>query len=103
MQPRGGLETGQQRVCSITAGGDDFGQRVSPQAKRRGHADVGENGARLPRSRSFSHARELRSAVGGENISTIVKGQERYPVNVRYMRDFRSDLDSLNKIGRAHV
>ena len=40
----------------------------------------------------------LSTAVGGENISTIVKGQERFPVNVRYMRDFRSDLDSLNKV-----
>jgi Cu(I)/Ag(I) efflux system membrane protein CusA/SilA len=40
----------------------------------------------------------LATAVGGENISTIVKGQERYPVNVRYLRDFRSDLESLNKV-----
>jgi copper/silver efflux system protein len=40
----------------------------------------------------------LSTAVGGENISTIIKGQERYPVNVRYMRDFRSDLESLNKV-----
>src|SRR5882672_11393124 len=40
----------------------------------------------------------LSTAVGGENISTIVKGQERYPVNVRYLRDFRSDLESLNKV-----
>jgi Cu(I)/Ag(I) efflux system membrane protein CusA/SilA len=40
----------------------------------------------------------LSSAVGGEDISTIVKGQERYPVNVRYMRDFRSNLESLGKV-----
>jgi len=29
----------------------------------------------------------LSTAVGGENISTIVKDSERYPVNVRYLRD----------------
>ncbi len=37
------------------------------------------------------------SAVGGENITTTVEGRERYPVNVRYLRDFRSTLDRLNR------
>ena len=32
------------------------------------------------------------NAIGGENVTTTVEGRERYPVNVRYMRDFRSDL-----------
>jgi Cu(I)/Ag(I) efflux system membrane protein CusA/SilA len=40
------------------------------------------------------------NAIGGENISTIVDGRERYPVNVRYLSDFRSDPDTL---GRALV
>jgi copper/silver efflux system protein len=38
------------------------------------------------------------SAVGGENITTTVEGRERYPVNVRYMRDFRSDPGQLAKV-----
>jgi Cu(I)/Ag(I) efflux system membrane protein CusA/SilA len=38
------------------------------------------------------------SAIGGENVSTTIEGRERYPVNVRYQRDFRSDLDSLNRV-----
>src|SRR5664279_3315391 len=42
----------------------------------------------------------VENAIGGENISTAVIGRERYPVNVRYMRDFRSDIESL---GRALV
>ena len=37
------------------------------------------------------------SAVGGENITTTVEGRERYPVNVRYLRDFRSSLDRLTR------
>ena len=37
------------------------------------------------------------SAVGGENITTTVEGRERYPVNVRYLRDFRSNFDKLNR------
>jgi Cu(I)/Ag(I) efflux system membrane protein CusA/SilA len=37
------------------------------------------------------------SAIGGENITTTVEGRERYPVNVRYQRDWRSTLDRLNR------
>ena len=38
------------------------------------------------------------SAVGGENVTTTIEGRERYPVNVRYLRDFRSDVGSLNRV-----
>src|ERR1039458_1498503 len=38
------------------------------------------------------------SAIGGENVTTTVEGRERYPVNVRYLRDYRSDLDSLQRV-----
>src|SRR5256884_9228424 len=37
------------------------------------------------------------SAIGGDNVSTTVEGRERYPVNIRYLRDFRSDMDSLRR------
>jgi Cu(I)/Ag(I) efflux system membrane protein CusA/SilA len=40
----------------------------------------------------------LATAVGGENITTMIDGQERYPVNVRYFRDFRSDRDALGRV-----
>ena len=40
----------------------------------------------------------LSTAVGGENVSTVIAGQERYPINVRYMRDFRSDMDALGRV-----
>jgi Cu(I)/Ag(I) efflux system membrane protein CusA/SilA len=38
------------------------------------------------------------NAIGGENVTTTVEGRERYPVNVRYLRDFRSDLKSLGRV-----
>ena len=38
------------------------------------------------------------SAIGGENVTTTVEGRERYPVNVRYLRDFRSDLERLSRV-----
>ena len=37
-------------------------------------------------------------AIGGENVTTAIQGRERYPVNVRYMRDFRSDLTALGRV-----
>jgi Cu(I)/Ag(I) efflux system membrane protein CusA/SilA len=40
----------------------------------------------------------IMSAVGGENITTTVEGRERYPVNVRYLRDYRSDLSALERV-----
>ena len=40
----------------------------------------------------------LSTAVGGDNVSTMFEGRERYPISVRYLRDFRSDLDSLSKV-----
>ena len=37
-------------------------------------------------------------AIGGENVTTTVEGRERYPVNVRYMRDFRGDFGRLGRV-----
>jgi len=38
------------------------------------------------------------NAIGGENVTTTVEGRERYPVNVRYMPDFRSDFGTLGRL-----
>jgi Cu(I)/Ag(I) efflux system membrane protein CusA/SilA len=40
----------------------------------------------------------VQNAIGGENVTTVVQGRERYPVNVRYMHDFRSDLSALGRV-----
>jgi len=42
------------------------------------------------------HAIEV--AVGGMPITTTVEGRERYPVRVRYMREFRDKIESLDNI-----
>ncbi len=39
----------------------------------------------------------LTSSVGGERVTTTVEGRERYPVNVRYLRDYRSDVGTLQR------
>ena len=38
------------------------------------------------------------SAVGGMNITKTVEGIERYPVNLRYQRDYRENIESLKRV-----
>jgi copper/silver efflux system protein len=40
----------------------------------------------------------VETAIGGKTIATTVEGRERYPINVRYARDFREDLDLLKRV-----
>ena len=40
----------------------------------------------------------IMSAVGGMNVTSTVEGLERYPVNVRYPRELRSNLEELRQI-----
>jgi Cu(I)/Ag(I) efflux system membrane protein CusA/SilA len=40
----------------------------------------------------------VETAIGGKTISSTVEGRERYPINVRYARDFREDLDALKRV-----
>ncbi len=38
------------------------------------------------------------SAIGGENVTTTIEGRARFPVNVRYPRELRDDLDRLGRV-----
>jgi Cu(I)/Ag(I) efflux system membrane protein CusA/SilA len=40
----------------------------------------------------------IQSAIGGEAITTTVEGRERYTVNVRYAREMRDSLDTLQRV-----
>ncbi|HYS08635.1 MAG TPA: CusA/CzcA family heavy metal efflux RND transporter [Myxococcales bacterium] len=40
----------------------------------------------------------VETAIGGLTVSTTIEGRERYPVTVRYARDFRSDLQALRRV-----
>ena len=37
-------------------------------------------------------------AIGGMNLMESVEGRERYPIRVRYLREFREDIPELEKI-----
>lgn len=40
----------------------------------------------------------IQSAIGGMNITETVEGLERYPVNLRYPRGLRGDLETLKRV-----
>ncbi len=40
----------------------------------------------------------IQSAIGGMNVTYTVEGLERYPVNLRYPRELRDNLDSLKRV-----
>jgi copper/silver efflux system protein len=40
----------------------------------------------------------IMSAVGGMNITKTVEGLERYPVNLRYQRDYRNNIEALKRV-----
>ncbi len=40
----------------------------------------------------------IESAIGGENIDTTIEGRERYPINVRYLRELRDDPEKLRRV-----
>jgi Cu(I)/Ag(I) efflux system membrane protein CusA/SilA len=40
----------------------------------------------------------IQSAVGGMNVTTTVHGLERYPLNLRFARDYRDDIPSLKDL-----
>ncbi|HEU5411598.1 MAG TPA: efflux RND transporter permease subunit [Candidatus Acidoferrales bacterium] len=42
--------------------------------------------------------RAVESGIGGEDIAENIEGRERYPINVRYNRDFRDNLDELRQV-----
>jgi Cu(I)/Ag(I) efflux system membrane protein CusA/SilA len=37
----------------------------------------------------------IQTAIGGMNVSQVLEGRERYPINVRYARELRDNVDDL--------
>ncbi len=40
----------------------------------------------------------IQSAIGGMNVTQTVEGLERYPVNLRYPRDYRNNIQALKRV-----
>src|SRR4051794_250296 len=40
----------------------------------------------------------IMTAIGGGNVSTTIEGRERYPINIRYPRELRDEMDKLGRV-----
>jgi len=40
----------------------------------------------------------VQSGIGGEDVAENIEGRARYPINVRYNRDFRDNIDQLRQV-----
>jgi Cu(I)/Ag(I) efflux system membrane protein CusA/SilA len=40
----------------------------------------------------------VETAIGGENISTTVEGRRRFPIRVRFSKDFRDNVEALKRL-----
>jgi Cu(I)/Ag(I) efflux system membrane protein CusA/SilA len=38
------------------------------------------------------------SGIGGQNVAENIEGRERYPINVRYQRDFRDNVEQMRDV-----
>ena len=48
---------------------------------------------------SVADAQEvIETAIGGKNLTTTIEGRQRFPVRVRYARDFRDDIDRAGNV-----
>ncbi|MFO1124170.1 MAG: efflux RND transporter permease subunit [Methylocystis sp.] len=67
----------------------------TPNALSAAYLDIVPDRAMLARyGLMIGDLREvIATALGGETITTTVEGRERYGVNIRYPRDFRSDQE----------
>ncbi|HUI63605.1 MAG TPA: CusA/CzcA family heavy metal efflux RND transporter, partial [Bacteroidota bacterium] len=40
----------------------------------------------------------IESALGGENIGTVLEGRERFPIRIRYEREFRDNIEAIENM-----
>jgi Cu(I)/Ag(I) efflux system membrane protein CusA/SilA len=114
------LATGIRSVLGIKVFGADLGEigRLSKEIERALAVVPGTRSAFAERTTggyylNFTMRREaiarygltvgdvqdvIESAIGGTSVSQTVEGRERYSINVRYVRDERSDLQSLERV-----
>src|SRR5437879_13839389 len=40
----------------------------------------------------------VEAGIGGMNVAENIEGRRRYPINVRYQRDFRDNIEELSRV-----
>jgi Cu(I)/Ag(I) efflux system membrane protein CusA/SilA len=84
------IETAVKRVPGVTSA---LAERVTGGR----YIDVSIDRARAARyGLSVSDVQSVvSSAIGGENVGEVIEGRQRFPINVRYPRDYRDSVQSL--------
>ena len=114
------LSTGIRSQLGIKVFGDDL-RRIEESAVRIEQAVAGIHGTRsafaerstggffvdvtVRRREAARHGLSvadvndvIRTAIGGMNVSQAIEGRERYPINVRYAREFRDHPEALRSV-----
>jgi Cu(I)/Ag(I) efflux system membrane protein CusA/SilA len=94
------LEDLGQRVAAILTGVPGTRNAYAERLSEGYYTDIRPNREALGRyGLSVQDVEDvIRSAIGGSNIGEVVDGRERYPINVRYGRDFRDDVPELERV-----
>src|SRR5437879_2004704 len=82
--------SGLPQVRSVFAERVSQGFYVSVEANRAEAAKYGLTIADVQQA--------VESGIGGMNIKQNIEGRERYPINVRYERDFRDNVEELRRV-----
>jgi Cu(I)/Ag(I) efflux system membrane protein CusA/SilA len=105
-----GLKIQGPRLDEIQRIGSELEELLKPVAGTRGvfaervsqgfYIDVNVDRAAAARYglTSGDVQRAVESGIGGANIATTVEGRQRYPINVRYLKDYRDDLGRLRQV-----
>jgi len=95
-----GIEQLSARVASVLRGMPETRSAFAERNNSGRYIDIDWNRGELARQGiSMEEAQQsVERSIGGEVATTVVDGRARYSVNVRYARDFRSDLDALRSV-----
>ena len=94
------LEDLSQRIAAVLAGLPGTRNVYAERLSEGYYTDIRPNREAIGRyGLSVEEVEEVvRTAIGGRNIGEVVEGRERYPINVRYQRDFRDDVPALERV-----
>jgi Cu(I)/Ag(I) efflux system membrane protein CusA/SilA len=76
---------------------------VNPYAERRGNKpyleiEIDRQAAARYGVNSGDLNTLIMTAIGGMNLTTVIEGRERYPVAVRYAREFRDNVEAIERM-----
>jgi Cu(I)/Ag(I) efflux system membrane protein CusA/SilA len=82
--------SGLPRVRSVFAERVSQGFYINVDANRQEAAKYGLTIADVQQA--------VESGIGGMNVAENIEGRQRYPINVRYQRDFRDNIEELSRV-----